>query len=223
MLTGAERNSLALTLGFLLLGSGLKLWTRATVELGPFPTLRAEASKSDAPPDPSAPAAVPASAEANPETRTDGSPVAALLAPEPGAGAVPEDSAGAIGGPDAAAPADMPGAEHVREAVGKGKGRSGGAARDSARKPKAPPAVKVDPNRATADELATVPGIGPKTAAAIVAYRREHGAFRDLSQLREVKGIGEKKWAAIAPCLSVAAARGGMTGDTARTGPESIR
>ena len=34
--------------------------------------------------------------------------------------------------------------------------------------------------------------IGPSKAAAIVAYRKEHGAFRSADQLAEVKGIGLK-------------------------------
>ena len=34
--------------------------------------------------------------------------------------------------------------------------------------------------------------VGPSKAAAIVAYRKEHGAFRSADQLAEVKGIGLK-------------------------------
>lgn len=35
-------------------------------------------------------------------------------------------------------------------------------------------------------------GVGEKTAAAIVAYREEHGPFKTLDELRNVKGIGDK-------------------------------
>lgn len=35
-------------------------------------------------------------------------------------------------------------------------------------------------------------GIGPSKAEAIVAYRDQHGAFRSVEELLDVKGIGEK-------------------------------
>lgn len=52
---------------------------------------------------------------------------------------------------------------------------------------------KVNINTATVDELQEVKGIGEKTAAAIVQYRKTHGDFEDVDELVEVKGIGEKK------------------------------
>jgi|SRR4051794_35530614 len=48
----------------------------------------------------------------------------------------------------------------------------------------------VDLNSATAEQLDALPGIGPSTAAKILAYRQEHGAFRSLSELDAVPGIG---------------------------------
>ena len=51
---------------------------------------------------------------------------------------------------------------------------------------------QVNINSATITELQSVKGIGPKTAAAIVAYRDAHGAFADVDDLENVKGIGEK-------------------------------
>lgn len=45
-------------------------------------------------------------------------------------------------------------------------------------------------NRATAEELATLPGIGPRLAAAIVEERRRNGPFRSPDELRRVRGIG---------------------------------
>jgi competence protein ComEA len=48
----------------------------------------------------------------------------------------------------------------------------------------------VDLNSATAAQLDALPGIGPSTAAKIVAYRQEHGAFRSLAELDAVPGIG---------------------------------
>lgn len=54
------------------------------------------------------------------------------------------------------------------------------------------PAI-VDLNTATAEELDTLPGVGPATAAAILAYRDEHGRFASVDELLEVRGIGEAK------------------------------
>lgn len=51
----------------------------------------------------------------------------------------------------------------------------------------------VDLNRATVDELDRLPGIGPATAAAIVAHREQHGPFADVDALGEVRGIGPAK------------------------------
>lgn len=54
-------------------------------------------------------------------------------------------------------------------------------------------AGKLDINRATAAELAAaMNGIGEAKAEAIVAYRTEHGPFKSIDQLAEVKGIGLK-------------------------------
>jgi competence protein ComEA len=55
--------------------------------------------------------------------------------------------------------------------------------------PGAPPAP-VDLNTATVDQLDALPGIGPVTAAKIVAYRRAHGPFRSLAALDAIPGIG---------------------------------
>ncbi len=48
----------------------------------------------------------------------------------------------------------------------------------------------VDLNSATVEQLDALPGIGPSTAAKIVAYRQVHGPFRSLSELDAVPGIG---------------------------------
>ena len=61
----------------------------------------------------------------------------------------------------------------------------------------------VNLNTATADELDTLPGVGPATAQAILAYRQEHGSFSSVDQLLEVSGIGEKTLAQIAPHATV--------------------
>jgi competence protein ComEA len=51
----------------------------------------------------------------------------------------------------------------------------------------------LDLNTATAEQLDTLPGIGPATADAIVSYRTEHGRFRSVEELLEVRGIGQAK------------------------------
>jgi competence protein ComEA len=47
-------------------------------------------------------------------------------------------------------------------------------------------------NSAGAEELATLPGIGPSRAAEIVADRRRHGPFRRLEDLERIPGIGPR-------------------------------
>ncbi len=57
------------------------------------------------------------------------------------------------------------------------------------------PAEKsIDLNRATKSELMNLPGIGEKTAEAIIAMREKIGKFRKLEELKKVKGIGDKKF-----------------------------
>jgi competence protein ComEA len=57
-------------------------------------------------------------------------------------------------------------------------------------------------NRATAEELATLPGIGPALAERIVAYRTANGAFADLAALDEVEGVGPALLEQLAPLIS---------------------
>ncbi len=57
----------------------------------------------------------------------------------------------------------------------------------------------------TADEAAldALPGIGPATAKAIVAYRESHGPFTSVDQLLEVRGIGPAKLDQLADLVRV--------------------
>ncbi len=54
--------------------------------------------------------------------------------------------------------------------------------------------IKVGLNHAGEKELLRVKGIGPVTAANIVAYRNNHGPFRQLEELKQVAGVGEYRY-----------------------------
>lgn len=58
-------------------------------------------------------------------------------------------------------------------------------------------AGRIDLNRATAEELSALPGIGEVLAGAIVAHREKHGPFAQPSDIMQVPGIGDKKYAAV--------------------------
>ncbi|MGI6095855.1 MAG: helix-hairpin-helix domain-containing protein [Lachnospiraceae bacterium] len=51
---------------------------------------------------------------------------------------------------------------------------------------------KINLNRASLQELQTLTGIGQVKAAAIVAYREEHGQFASIEEIQQVDGISEK-------------------------------
>lgn len=78
---------------------------------------------------------------------------------------------------------------------------TGGAAEGAAAAPSA--AAPVDLNSATEAQLEALPGVGPSTAAAIVAYRTEHQRFRTVDELQEVRGIGPAKFEAIESMVTV--------------------
>ena len=61
----------------------------------------------------------------------------------------------------------------------------------------------VNVNTATELELEALPGVGPVTAAAIVKWRTENGAFTAVDDLLEVSGIGDATLAEIAPFVTL--------------------
>lgn len=65
------------------------------------------------------------------------------------------------------------------------------------------PAGPVDVNTASAAQLDELPGIGPSLAAAIIAYRTEHGPFTSLDALERVPGIGPSKLSRLRPHATV--------------------
>jgi competence protein ComEA len=76
---------------------------------------------------------------------------------------------------------------------------AGGAA--SGAVPGAAGAPKLSLAAATADQLDEIDGIGPTLAERILEYRTEHGGFRSLPELREVEGIGEKRFETLSDAL----------------------
>ncbi|AWB91760.1 helix-hairpin-helix domain-containing protein [Aeromicrobium chenweiae] len=55
----------------------------------------------------------------------------------------------------------------------------------------APSVAKINLNTATAEQLDTLPGVGPVTAQAILGWREDNGRFSSVDDLLDVKGIGE--------------------------------
>ena len=55
----------------------------------------------------------------------------------------------------------------------------------------------VNINRASSEDLESIPGIGKVIARRIIDYRNQFGSFEDLEDLKKVKGIGDKKIEAI--------------------------
>ncbi len=67
-----------------------------------------------------------------------------------------------------------------------------------------PPTAKpIDLNTADVAELRQLPGVGPNTADAILALRRETGPFQTVNDLNAVHGIGDKTLAKLRPLVTV--------------------
>ena len=56
---------------------------------------------------------------------------------------------------------------------------------------------KININTATQTELETLPGIGPSTALKIIEHRKSNGKFQNIDELKEISGIGERKFESI--------------------------
>ncbi len=65
------------------------------------------------------------------------------------------------------------------------------------------PGGPVNLNTATAEQLDTLPGVGPVLAARIVEYRDRHGGFGTVDELREVAGIGDATFAELRSLVTV--------------------
>ncbi|MBN2242892.1 MAG: helix-hairpin-helix domain-containing protein [Acidobacteria bacterium] len=62
---------------------------------------------------------------------------------------------------------------------------------------------KINLNTATAEQLETLPGIGPASAKNILEYRSKVGKFNRIEEIINIKGIGEKKFQKIKDRLTV--------------------
>ena len=65
----------------------------------------------------------------------------------------------------------------------------------------------VNINTANQAELASLPGVGPAQAKAIIDYRMSHGPFKTIDDIKNVKGFGAKKFDALKSQLTVDGAK----------------
>ncbi len=84
----------------------------------------------------------------------------------------------------------LPGTPVGGSGLGPGGGSASGGGAGGGR-----PGVPLSLNTATVEQLDTLPGVGPVLARHIVDHRAEHGGFRSVGELREVNGIGERRFA----------------------------
>lgn len=91
--------------------------------------------------------------------------------------------------------------EQILVGVAPAPGVAAGAA--SAASPSGVSSPLVNLNTADQAELESLPGVGPVTAAAIIAWRTEQGGFTAVDELLEVSGIGEATLAQIAPFVTL--------------------
>ncbi|MFE7752560.1 helix-hairpin-helix domain-containing protein [Streptomyces sp. NPDC057428] len=64
------------------------------------------------------------------------------------------------------------------------------------------PTAPLSLGTATAEQLETLPGVGPVLAQHIIDYRTEHGGYRSVDELREVNGIGDRRFADLRALVS---------------------
>jgi competence protein ComEA len=65
------------------------------------------------------------------------------------------------------------------------------------------PSGPIDLNTATAEQLDTLPGVGPVLAGRIVDWRTTHGRFTSVDELQQVQGLGGKKFETLRPLVRV--------------------
>jgi competence protein ComEA len=65
------------------------------------------------------------------------------------------------------------------------------------------PAGKISLNKASLEDLDSLPGIGPVIAQRIIDYRTKSGGFKTLEELKEVSGIGDVKYSNVKDLISL--------------------
>ena len=80
-------------------------------------------------------------------------------------------------------------------------------------KPAATATSPINLNTATVAQLETLPGIGARTAQAIVDQRQKSGGFKKIEELMNVKGIGEKGFLKLKPMVTVGPDKSEKAGD----------
>lgn len=63
------------------------------------------------------------------------------------------------------------------------------------------PSAPLSLNTATAEQLETLPGVGPVLAQHMIDYRTENNGFRSVDELRQVNGIGDRRFADLHPLV----------------------
>ena len=63
--------------------------------------------------------------------------------------------------------------------------------------------LSIDINKAQLEDIIILPSIGPVIAQRIINYRNQHGHFQNIEELKNVKGIGSKKFEKIKPFIHV--------------------
>jgi competence protein ComEA len=63
------------------------------------------------------------------------------------------------------------------------------------------PSAPLSLNTATREQLETLPGVGPVLAQHMIDYRTENGGFRSVDELRQVNGIGDRRFADLQPLV----------------------
>jgi len=92
------------------------------------------------------------------------------------------------------------GAATAPSAAGPDEGSSSGPAGSNG---SGPIGALVNLNAATVEQLDGLPGVGPVLAQRIVDYRSQNGRFTAVTDLRQVSGIGDKKYSDLAPRVTV--------------------
>lgn len=63
--------------------------------------------------------------------------------------------------------------------------------------------LRININKANSEELQKINGVGPSLAEKIITYREENGKFRSVEDLKNVSGIGERKYEAIKEYITI--------------------